>query len=164
MPYLRQHQIDSFFHTFKLVCSKVEYAELPINELFLSREYFHDLKLFDILDWLAFTGVQITSMPSAFYLGSALSVLMRSWNKPGDSEWQKLHRGLARKLVIAGADLHYRDSHARTLLQTLVACSPMQIAYQKLISEWLSFLEFCEIDVRNCPARNPPLQARTLRD
>lgn len=146
---LRQHQIDSFFHTFKLVCSKIDYAEQPIDKLFLSRQCFYYLKFFDILDWLAFTGVQITSMPSDFYLGSALSVLVRSWNAPGDSGWQKMHRELARKLVIAGADLHYRDSHARTLLQTLVACSPMQTAYQKLISEWLSLLDICGIDVQN---------------
>lgn len=149
MPWIRQHQIDSFFQTLRVLCSRVEYAEKPIDELFKISEAFNDVKIFEILDWFAFTGVQITTLPPDFYLGSALSVLVRSWNTPMSNENLKIHRALVRKLVTAGADLHYRDSHQRTLLQRLVAYSPVQITHENYINEWLSLLEDCNIDLRD---------------
>lgn len=102
MPWIQQHQIDSFFQIFRVLCSRVEYAEKPIDELFKICEAFHDVKIFEIFQWLAFTGVQITTLPPDFYLGSALSVLVRSWNMPMSNENHQVHRAL----VTAGADLH----------------------------------------------------------
>ncbi|OGE55034.1 hypothetical protein PENARI_c005G12142 [Penicillium arizonense] len=81
-----------------MVCSRVEYAAEPIDELFGIHGVFHDVKVFDTLDWLAFTGLQITTLPCDFYLG----------------EQHRMHREFARRFVTAGADLHYRDSPANT--------------------------------------------------
>ena len=97
MPWIRQHQIDSFFQTFRVLCSRIEYAEKPVDELFKNSEAFHDVKIFEILEWLAFTGVQITTLPPDFYLGSALSVLVRSWNTPMTNENLIIHRALVKK-------------------------------------------------------------------
>lgn len=78
LPWIRPHQFESFFQTFKVVCSRVEYAEEPVDELFGFHGVVYHVKTFDILDWLAFTGVQITALPSQFYLGSALSAHLKS--------------------------------------------------------------------------------------
>lgn len=61
----------------KMVCSRVEYAAEPIDELFEIHGVFHDVKVFDILDWLAFTSQQITTLPCDFYLGLTLSILVK---------------------------------------------------------------------------------------
>lgn len=45
-----------------------------------------------------------------------------------------MHRALVKKLVTT-VHLHYRDSRRQTLLQSLVACSPIQIPYEQSIFE-----------------------------
>lgn len=147
----------SFFQILKLVCAKVEYAEEPIDKIYSSFQPFYEpydrvkaaetaYQVFEILDWLAFTGVQITTLPSEFYLGSALSVLVEWWSWPMNIQQLKLHRKLTRKLVIAGADLHYRNKSQKTLLQSLLSSSSLQMIYD-MILKWLQFLASCDIHV-----------------
>jgi hypothetical protein len=63
-------------------------------------------------------------------------------------EGLKKFRELARKLVTAGADLHYRNRCRKTLLQSLLSSSSLQMTYD-LISEWLLFLAGCNIHTGN---------------
>lgn len=153
---LEQHQDIGVFEILKLVCSRVDYAEKPIDSLFLDSDMSCDVEVFQCLDWLAITGVQMTTLPCEFYLGSALSVLVKCWNTPLDSEQRGMHHELARKLVSAGADLHYRDSNRRTLLQSLISHAPLHITCDSIISHWLSFLTSCGIDVRNYALQEAP--------
>jgi hypothetical protein len=88
--------------------------------------------VYDILDWLVFTGVQITALPSDFYLGSALSGLVQSWQSPRDSDQRRRHRELVKRFVKAGADLHYKNKRQQTLLRSLVARSPVQGSLSKV--------------------------------
>lgn len=146
---LSKYKFDSIFQTFKLLCPKIEYAEEPIDTFLCFPGHSFDAQLINLVDWLAFTGVQVTTLPSDFYLGSALSFLMTTWNKRMRYEQRAMHRELARRLVAAGADLHYRSCPLLTLLQTLVAHTPMHIAHIEPISEWLNLLVSCGIDIED---------------
>lgn len=89
-----------------------------------------------------------TTLPSDFYLGPALSVLVEWCYIPMFIEQVKKCRELVRKLVIAGADLHYRNERGKTLLQSVLSSCPLQMICD-MITECLQFLAGCDIDVGN---------------
>lgn len=118
------------------------YELLPIGGLW---EWGHTSPLaLHAIETLLVLGLRQTILPNAGYLGSLLNILCQGWLQP--ESVQKDRDGLAKRLILNGADIHHADRYGRTPLRHIARTSSAMDCTVEIL-HWLELLRCCDIDV-----------------
>lgn len=124
---------------FKSICSHFAYYDLSLETLFHSF-LLHQVcpSFLESVEWVVFSGLEKTWIPTPTYLGSGLYILARiEYGKLSERSSGQCHQ-LGKKLLEMGADLHYINEDGMTILECLLCDhSP---GYDANISDWLVLL------------------------
>lgn len=143
---LSKLSVPEGLRVFKSICSQFAYQDLSLETLFDSFAL-NPLRpaIFEYVEWVVFSGLEKTWIPTPTYLGSALYILAGIEDGRLSEKSSGQYHRLTKKLLAMGADLHYVNENGRTILERLLCDQPP--GYDAHISDWLVLLSGLRINV-----------------
>ncbi|KAF6822617.1 hypothetical protein CMUS01_11010 [Colletotrichum musicola] len=144
---------------FRSLCSEIDLVYYDPEDIIPSPGFpqgssMHSVPLvLDAIEWLAISGRERSALPIADYLGSLLCLvavwLSQERNESRNGRTKAFCQVIISRLIKGGADIHYRDRQGRTTLSGLIwSIDPGVIDETQMLSQYLSLLDECQVDVR----------------